>query len=159
MGVQKGIEKVSTVLMPLLVIISIVIAVYTLTLDGAVDGLLYYLKPNFKEFSLKTLVAAMGQLFYSMSLAMGIMITYGSYMRKEDNLEKSVRHIELFDTAVAFISGMMIIPAVFAFSGGNKDALSAGPKLMFITLPNVFASMSGGKIIGAVFFILSLIHI
>ena len=146
MGVQKGIEKVSTVLMPLLVIISIVIAVYTLTLDGAVDGLLYYLKPNFKEFSLKTLVAAMG-----------IMITYGSYMRKEDNLEKSVRHIELFDTAVAFISGMMIIPAVFAFSGGNKDALSAGPKLMFITLPNVFASMSGGKIIGAVFFILVLL--
>ena len=157
MGVQKGIEKVSTVLMPLLVIISIVIAVYTLTLDGAVDGLLYYLKPNFKEFSLKTLVAAMGQLFYSMSLAMGIMITYGSYMRKEDNLEKSVRHIELFDTAVAFISGMMIIPAVFVFSGGNKDALSAGPKLMFITLPNVFASMSGGKIIGAVFFILVLL--
>lgn len=154
LGVEKGIEKVSKIMMPVLVVISIVIAIYSITLDGAIDGLVYYLKPDFSNFSLKTVVAAMGQLFYSMSLAMGIMITYGSYMRKEDNLESSVRHIEIFDTAIAFISGMMIIPAVFAFSGGDKSALNAGPSLMFKTLPNVFGAMSGGQVIGTIFFIL-----
>ena len=96
----------------------------------------------------------MGQLFYSMSLAMGIMITYGSYMRKEDSLEGSVRHIEIFDTAIAFLAGLIIVPSVFVFSGGNTDTLKAGPSLMFITLPNVFESMKGGQIIGAVFFVL-----
>ena len=103
---------------------------------------------------LKTLVAAMGQLFYSMSLAMGIMVTYGSYMRKEDSLEGSVRQIEIFDTAVAFLAGMIIVPAVFAFSGGDPDALNKGPSLMFITLPNVFKTMKGGQIVGAFFFFL-----
>ena len=103
---------------------------------------------------LKTLIAAMGQLFYSMSLAMGIMVTYGSYMRKEDSLEGSVRQIEVFDTAVAILAGMIIVPSVFAFSGGNPDALNAGPGLMFITLPNVFKSMVGGQIVGAFFFFL-----
>ncbi len=156
LGVQKGIEKVSKVMMPVLIVMSLGTAVYSLTLDGAVDGLVYYIKPNFSEFSVKTLVAAMGQLFYSMSLAMGIMITYGSYMRKEDDLEKSVRNIEIFDTAIAFLSGMMIIPAVFAFSGGDPEKLQAGPTLMFITLPNVFDSMKGGHIFGLVFFLLVL---
>lgn len=155
-GVQKGIEKVSKIMMPVLIIMSLGTAIYSLTLEGAVDGLIYYVKPNFSEFSIKTLVAAMGQLFYSMSLAMGIMITYGSYMRKEDDLEKSVRNIEIFDTGIAFLSGMMIIPAVFAFSGGNPEALQAGPTLMFITLPNVFDTMTGGHILGLVFFILVL---
>lgn len=155
-GVQKGIEKVSKIMMPVLIIMSLGTAIYSLTLEGAVDGLIYYVKPNFSEFSIKTLVAAMGQLFYSMSLAMGIMITYGSYMRKEDDLEKSVRNIEIFDTGIAFLSGMMIIPAVFAFSGGNPEALQAGPTLMFITLPNVFDTMTGGHILGLVFFVLVL---
>ena len=157
MGVEKGIEKVSKILMPVLVFMSIAIAVYAITLDGAMEGLKYYLLPDFSRFSLKTVVAAMGQLFYSMSLAMGIMITYGSYMRKEDNLESSVRQIEVFDTAVAFLSGMMIIPAVFAFSGGDESALNAGPGLMFKTLPNVFESMAGGQIIGIAFFVLVLL--
>ena len=99
-GVEKGIERVSRVMMPLLVLLAIGISIYSLTLDGALEGLVYYVKPDFSQFSIKTIIAAMGQLFYSMSLAMGIMITYGSYMRQEDNLEASVRHIEIFDTAI-----------------------------------------------------------
>ena len=154
LGVEKGIEKVSKIMMPVLVVISLFIAIYSLTIPGALDGFIYYIKPNFEDFGLETVVAAMGQLFYSMSLAMGIMITYGSYMRKEDNLEGSVRQIEVFDTAIAFLSGMMIVPAVYAFAGGNPDAINAGPGLMFETLPQVFNSMTGGTIIGLVFFLL-----
>ena len=154
LGVQKGIEKVSKLLMPVLVVMSLGIAIYGLTLDGAKEGLIYYIKPNFSDFSIRTVVAAMGQLFYSMSLAMGIMITYGSYMRKEDNLEGSVRNIEIFDTGIAFLAGLMIVPAVFAFSGGDKSQLSQGPGLMFVTLPKVFDTMYGGHIAGLIFFIL-----
>ena len=140
--------------MPVLLLLTIIIAVYSLTLDGAIDGLIYYIKPNFSAFSLKTVVAAMGQLFYSMSLAMGIMITYGSYMQRKDNLESSVRSIEVFDTVIAFLAGLMIIPAVFAFSGGDESKLDQGPGLMFVTLPKVFNSMAGGNIIGVIFFVL-----
>lgn len=154
LGVQKGIEKISKLLMPILLVLTIGISVYSLSLDGAMEGLIYYIKPNFSAFSLKTVIAAMGQMFYSMSLAMGIMITYGSYMQKKDNLESSVRSIEIFDTAIAFLSGLMIIPAVFAFSGGDKSALNQGPGLMFVTLPKVFDTMAGGNIVGIVFFIL-----
>jgi len=154
LGVEKGIEKVSKIMMPVLVVISLFVAVYSLTIPGAIDGLIYYVKPNFEDFGLETVVAAMGQLFYSMSLAMGIMITYGSYMRKEDNLEGSVRQIEVFDTAIAFLSGMMIVPAVFAFSGGDPTKINAGPGLMFQTLPQVFEFMEGGRFIGLIFFVL-----
>lgn len=153
-GVEKGIEKVSKILMPLLVILTLFVAIYGLTVDGAMDGLAYYLMPHMSDVSAKTILAAMGQLFYSMSLAMGIMITYGSYMKKENNLESSVRQIEIFDTGVAFLAGLMIIPAVFAFSGGDRDTLSAGPGLMFMTLPKVFNSMKFGGVIGTVFFVL-----
>ena len=154
LGVKKGIETVSKVMMPVLLALIIGISIYTLTLPGALDGLVYYVRPSLSEFSIKTVIAAMGQLFYSMSLAMGIMITYGSYMRKEDNIETSVRQIEVFDTIVAFLAGMIIVPAVFVFSGGDRDALNAGPGLMFVTLPNVFDSMAGGQIVGVVFFLL-----
>ena len=154
LGVEKGIEKVSKVLMPLLVILTLFVAIYGLTVDGAMDGLAYYLMPHMSDVSAKTILAAMGQLFYSMSLAMGIMITYGSYMKKENNLESSVRQIEIFDTGVAFLAGLMIIPAVFAFSGGDPDTLSAGTGLMFMTLPKVFNSMRFGSVIGTLFFIL-----
>lgn len=153
-GVEKGIEKVSKIMMPVLVVLTIIIAVYGLTLDGAMEGVVYYLKPHMSDVSAKTILAAMGQLFYSMSLAMGIMITYGSYMKKDNNLEGSVRQIELFDTGIAFLAGLMIIPAVFAFSGGDRSALSAGPGLMFMTLPKVFASMKFGGAIGTLFFLL-----
>lgn len=155
-GVQKGIEKASTILMPLLVVLIICISIFCATRPGALDGVKYYLLPNMKHFSATTVLAAMGQLFYSMSLAMGIMITYGSYMKKEDDLRDSVRKIEIFDTAIAILAGLMIVPSVFAFSGGSQEALSKGPSLMFITLPKVFNSMKFGSIIGGGFFILVL---
>ncbi len=155
-GVEKGIEKVSKIMMPILVVLSIGIAVYALFMPGAIDGAKYYLLPDFSKFSIKTVLAAMGQLFYSMSLAMGIMITYGSYMKKDVNLDSSVKQIEIFDTGVAFLAGLMIIPAVFSFSGGTPEALGKGPSLMFITLPKVFETMAGGQIVGAMFFILVL---
>ncbi len=155
-GVEKGIEKVSKFMMPLLVVLVIFIAVYSMFMPGALEGVKYYLTPDFSKFSITTVLAAMGQLFYSMSLAMGIMITYGSYMKKDVNLESSVKQIELFDTGIAFFAGLMIIPAVFAFSGGDESALGKGPSLMFVTLPKVFESMPGGAIIGAVFFLMVL---
>ncbi|MBP3544330.1 MAG: sodium-dependent transporter, partial [Lachnospiraceae bacterium] len=154
--VEKGIEKVSKLMMPILAVLSIGIAVYSVTLPGAWEGVIYYIKPDFSRFSPTTVLAALGQLFYSMSLAMGIMITYGSYMKKENNLEGSVRQIELFDTAIAFIAGLMVIPAVFAFSGGDESALGTGPSLMFETLPKVFGNMGIGNVIGILFFVLVL---
>ena len=156
LGVEKGIEKVSKVMMPVLVVLTVIIAVYAMFMPGAWEGVKYYITPDFSKFSATTVLAAMGQLFYSMSLAMGIMITYGSYMKKDVNLEKSVRQIEIFDTGIAFLAGLMIIPSVFAFSGGDESALGKGPGLMFITLPKVFESMKGGTFIGALFFLLVL---
>ena len=154
-GVEKGIEKVSKVMMPLLVALTLFIAIYTIiTMDGAWAGVKYYLMPDFSNFSIMTVVAAMGQLFYSMSLAMGIMITFGSYMKKDISIEKSTRQIEIFDTGIAFLAGLMIIPAVFAFSGGDQSALGQGPGLMFVTLPKVFEVMPGGTVIGAIFFLM-----
>lgn len=154
-GVDKGIEKVSKVMMPVLIVLILGISVYTIcTMDGALDGVIYYLKPDISKFSIMTVVAAMGQLFYSMSLAMGIMITFGSYMKKDISIEKSVKQIELFDTGVAFLAGLMIIPAVFAFSAGDESALSQGPGLMFVTLPKIFETIPGGTILGAAFFVM-----
>ena len=155
-GVEKGIEKVSKIMMPVLVVLSIGIAIYGLTIPGALDGVKYYLLPDFSKFSATTVLAAMGQLFYSMSLAMGIMITYGSYMKKDVSIESSVKQIEIFDTGIALLAGLMIIPAVFSFSGGTPEALGKGPSLMFATLPKVFETMTGGQIVGAAFFVLVL---
>lgn len=155
-GVKNGIEKANKFMMPALLVLIVVITGYALTLPGAMDGLKYYIKPNFKDFSISTILAALGQMFYSTSLAMGIMITYGSYMKKENDIEKSVKQIEFFDTFVAFLAGLMIVPAVFVFSGGNKAALQQGPSLMFVTMPKIFDSMAFGNIIGTVFFILVL---
>lgn len=156
LGVEKGIENVSKIMMPVLVLLTVFVAIYSMFMPGALAGVKYYLMPDFSKFSATTVLAAMGQLFYSMSLAMGIMITYGSYMKKDVNLESSVRQIELFDTGIAFLAGLMIIPAVFSFSGGNEEALGKGPGLMFVTLPKVFDSMKGGTVIGVVFFLLVL---
>ena len=154
-GVDQGIEKVSKIMMPLLIVMILFISVYTLcTMEGALDGVIYYIKPDFSKFSVMTVVAAMGQLFYSMSIAMGILITFGSYMKKDINIETSAHQIEFFDTGVAFLAGLMIIPAVFAFSGGKEEALGQGPGLMFGTLPKIFDTIPGGNIIGAVFFIM-----
>lgn len=157
LGVQKGVENVSKFMMPVLIVLVLGISVYTIVaMPGAWDGVLYYITPDFSKFSVMTVVAAMGQLFYSMSLAMGIMITFGSYMKKDISIEKSTHQIEWFDTGIAFLSGLMIIPAVFAFSGGDESALGQGPGLMFDTLPKVFNAMPGGSVIGAIFFIMVL---
>lgn len=154
LGVEKGIEKFSKLLMPILVVLSLFIAIYVCTRPGAGAGILYYLKPDVSKLSINTVIAAMGQLFYSLSLAMGIMITYGSYMKKEDNIEQSIRQIEVFDTIIAFMAGLIIVPAVYSFSGGDESQLSQGAGLMFVTLPKVFDSMAFGKVIGTLFFLL-----
>ena len=158
-GVEKGIEKVSKVMMPVLVVLSLGIAVFVCVSNGVQgkwDGLLYYLKPDFAHFSIMTVVSAMGQLFYSMSLAMGIMITYGSYMKKDVSLESSAHQIEFFDMGIAFLAGLMIVPSVVSYSG--IEGLNKGPGLMFVTLPKVFNDMGAvaGNVVGSVFFILVL---
>lgn len=155
-GVNKGIEKLSKFLMPALLILTLVLTGFILTREGALEGVIYYIKPDFSKFGVKTILAALGQLFFSMSLAMGIMVTYGSYVKRDDHIEKSVRRIEIFDSLVAFLAGLMIVPAVFVFSGGNEDALGKGPSLMFVTLPKVFNEMKFGSVIGSAFFILVL---
>lgn len=154
LGVEKGVEKSSRIMMPLLIIMAVFVSIYSMTVPGALAGIKYYLLPNFSNFSIMTVVAAMGQMFYSLSIAMGILITYGSYMKKEDDMEKSISQVEILDTLVAFLAGLMIIPAVFAFSNGDENALKAGASLMFITMPKVFASMNFGLFIGLLFFIL-----
>ena len=166
-GVNKGIEKLSTVLMPILVVLILGIAVFSLFLRHTdatgvtrtgLQGFQVYIIPNFEGMTLKqffvVLTDAMGQLFYSISVAMGIMITYGSYVSKEMDLNKSVNQIELFDTLVAFLAGMMIIPAVFTFMG-NEGLANSGPALMFVALPKVFAAMGPviGTIVGIAFFV------
>ncbi len=153
-GVQKGIEKFSKILMPILIILTIGIAIYGLTIPGAAEGFIYYIKPDVSKFSIDAILAAVGQLFYSLSLAMGIMITYGSYMKKEENIESCVRHIEIFDTAIAFLAGLIIIPAIFTFHNVEESLSSSGPSLMFIVLPKVFSNMAFGDIIGGAFFAL-----
>ena len=156
-GVEHGIEKVSKMMMPVLVILAVVVSIYSVTRPGALEGVKYFLIPNFDNFSWMTIVAAMGQMFYSLSIAMGILYTYGSYMKKDVDIEQSTSQIEIFDTAIAFLAGLMIIPAVFSFFDGDPEKLKAGPSLMFITLPKVFASMGMGRIIGIVFFLLVLL--
>ena len=166
-GVNKGVEKLSRVLMPILVVLILGIAIFSLFLrhtDGSgitrtgLQGFMVYVIPNFDGMTLKqffvVLTDAMGQLFYSISVAMGIMITYGSYVSKKDDLNKSVNQIELFDTLVAFLAGLMIIPAVFTFMG-PEGLYSSGPALMFVALPKVFAAMGSvvGTIVGIIFFV------
>lgn len=149
-GVSGGIEKWSKILMPLLFLVLLILIIYANTLPGSGKGLLFYLKPDFSEISGKTLLAALGQAFFSLSLGMGLMITYGSYVSKKENLAHSAFFISLFDTAIAFMSGLVIFPALFAM-GKNPEA---GPKLVFTVLPELFMRMPGGAIIGALFFVL-----
>lgn len=165
-GVDKGIEKFSKVLMPVLLLLVIGIAAYSLTVkftdeNGVVrtglQGLKMYLIPSFEGVTFKSflvvLMDAMGQLFFSISVSMGIMVAYGSYVKDETNLMKSINQIEIFDTVVAILAGAMIVPAVYVFMG--KDGMSGGPGLMFISLPKVFANMGvAGNITGALFFIM-----
>lgn len=168
LGVDKGIEKCSKILMPLLLIMIIGIAAFSLTITHTdesgvtrtgLEGLAVYVIPDFSGMTigkfLTVIMDAMGQLFYSLSVAMGIMIAYGSYMKDDVNMGKSINQIEIFDTAVAFLAGMMIIPAVFVFMG--RDGMAAGPSLMFVVLPKIFSAMGGiGVAIGVVFFLMVL---
>jgi len=170
MGVKNGIEKSNLIMMPILFLVAIALSVYVLFLPGAGDGIKYYLVPNLDclstpdgKFSIallgKTILGAMGQMFYSLSLAMGVMVTYGSYTQKGDSIEKCVRRIEVFDTIIALIAGLMIIPVVYLFAVKTgvdvKEAMNAGPGLMFITLPKVFATLGvAGAWVGAGFFLL-----
>lgn len=165
-GVNKGIEKYSRVLMPILLVLVIGISIFSLTLNytdasgvtrTGLQGLKIYLIPDFTGMTVSKFVMividAMGQLFFSISVAMGIMVAYGSYVKKETDLMKSINQIEIFDTAVALLAGMMIVPAVFTFMG--TEGMSAGPSLMFISLPRVFHAMGPiGVVIGALFFIM-----
>lgn len=156
-GVRNGIERVSKFMMPILVVLSVIIAIYSVTRPGALAGVKYFLVPNPKNFSWMTVVTAMGQMFYSLSIAMGILYTYGSYMNKKMDVEQATTQVEIFDTGIAILAGLMIIPAVFAFSGGNPETLQAGPSLMFITLPKIFATMGVGTGAGILFFLLVLL--
>ena len=165
-GVEKGIERFAKVVMPGLLFLIIVIFGYAMTLehtgaDGVtrtgLEGLKVYLVPNFEGMSvgkfLKILLDAMSQLFFSLSVSMGIMITYGSYVKKEVNLTRSIRQIEFFDTSVALLAGAMIVPTVYVFSG--TEGMLSGPGLMFLSLPKVFDTMGGiGKVIGFAFFLM-----
>ena len=161
LGVRNGIERVSKIMMPILIVLSIIVTIYSVSRPGAIEGVKYFIIPNFKNFSWMTVVAALGQMFYSLSIAMGILYTFGSYMGKDADIEKSTVQVEIFDTMIAILAGLMVIPAVFAFSG--KEGLKAGPSLMFITLPEVFDSMGEkhilrnmnvGTFIGTIFFLL-----
>lgn len=156
LGVQKGIETASKILMPALIILTVAVAIYAMTLPGAAPGVSYIFVPDFSDFSVDTVLAAMGQTFYSLSLGAAVMITYGSYMRKDENMEKASYQIIVFDTLVALLASLTIIPAVFAFSGGDEASLlTSGPPLMFITMPMVFDSMGGaGPFFGGLFFLL-----
>ncbi len=155
-GVKQGVERVSKIMMPILVILAVFVSLYSITRPGATEGVKYLLIPNLDNFSWMTVVTAMGQMFYSLSIAMGILYTYGSYLKKEVDIEKSTSQVEIFDTAIAILAGLMIIPAVFAFSGGSPETLQAGPSLMFITIPKVFAHMEMGDGFGIMFFLLVL---
>lgn len=163
-GVNKGIESLSKIIMPALVILVIIISVFSLTLkhsDGdtvrtGLQGLKVYVVPSLEGITfssfLSVVVDAMGQLFFSLSVAMGIMIAYGSYVSDDANLVTSINQIEIFDTAIAFLAGVMIIPAVYTFMGTEGMAAS-GPSLMFVSLPKVFASMGAiGNLVGVLFF-------
>lgn len=157
LGVQNGIERVSKFMMPILIVLAIIIAGYSMTRPGAVAGIKYFLIPNPANFSWMTVVSAMGQMFYSLSIAMGILVTFGSYMKKDVSIEEATEQVEIFDTAIAMMAGLMIIPAVFAFSGdAAAENLQAGPSLMFITMPKIFASMGMGTPMGILFFVLVL---
>ena len=167
-GVEKGIEKFSSAVMPVLLLMIIAISIYALTLkhtdaDGVtrtgLQGLAVYLIPNFQGITfsrfLGILLDAMSQLFFSLSVSMGIMITYGSYVKKDVNLSSSIFQIEFFDTVVAFLAGMMIIPSIYVFSG--NAGMTSGPSLMFVSLPKVFESMgTAGTLVGCVFFLMIL---
>lgn len=165
LGVEKGIESSSKIIMPILILLVIAISIFAITIrytdaEGVtrtgLEGLKIYVIPNLEGLTVKrffsVLLDAMGQLFFSLSVAMGIMIAYGSYVRDDANMVSSINQIEIFDTVVAFLAGVMIIPAVYTFMG-TEGMDASGPSLMFVSLPKVFSAMGkAGNVIGCLFF-------
>ena len=149
-GIKKGIEKYTKLLMPLLLFLIIVLCIRSVTLPGAAEGLEFLFKPNFEKVTAKTILYALGQAFFSLSLGMGALITYSSYFSKKENLASTAVEVSLADTLIAILAGVMIFPAVFAFD----IAPTSGPSLIFITLPRIFQQIPGGDFFGAIFFIL-----
>jgi NSS family neurotransmitter:Na+ symporter len=149
-GIEHGIERWSKILLPLLFLILFGLIIYAVSLPGALKGVSFYLSPDFSKISGRTFLAALGQAFFSLSLGMGLMITYGSYLSKKDDMILSAIYISLFDTLAAFMAGLIIFPALFSM--GESPAM--GPKLVFVILPKLFAQMPGGMIVGPFFFIL-----
>jgi neurotransmitter:Na+ symporter, NSS family len=149
-GVKDGIEKYTKILMPILFVLIVVMAIWSLTLDGASEGLRFFFNPDFSKLTWSSVLVALGQAAFSLSIGMGTLITYGSYVKKETNLTATAFQISISDTFFAVLAGVMIFPAVFAY---NIDP-AAGPGLVFVVLPNIFAQMPGGFIFGILFFIL-----
>ncbi|MEM9338160.1 MAG: sodium-dependent transporter [Bacteroidota bacterium] len=155
-GVSGGIERAAKLLMPTLIVMILLIVGYSLTLPNALDGLRFYLVPDFSKISASVVYNAMGQAFFSLSLGMGALITYGSYVRKDDNIISSAAFITLTDVGIALIAGMMIFPLVGFMSGGTMEGASGGPGLIFVTLPKIFGTIGGtlGILAGTTFFVL-----
>ncbi|MCK5408397.1 MAG: sodium-dependent transporter, partial [Candidatus Krumholzibacteria bacterium] len=149
-GIQGGIERWSKILMPLLFILLLALIIYANTLEDAAKGLTFYLQPDFSKINGSVALAALGQAFFSLSLGMGLMVTYGSYVPRQENLIVSGIAIGIFDTLIAIFAGLIIFPALFAM-GQQPDA---GPTLVFVVLPELFAKMPGGLIVGTIFFVL-----
>ena len=152
-GVKNGIEKLSKALVPALLVLMIGITAYELTIPGTWDGVVYYLNPDINELSADTFLGAVSQIFYSMSIAIGISITYGSYTKKDVDLEQSAGTVALIDSGVAILAGLMIVPVAFMFGFGDSNGMG----LMFEALPQIFVSMPGGSVIGPVFYFLVLL--
>jgi len=149
-GVEKGIERISKILMPFLVLILILLSIRAITMPNGSAGLQFFFAPDFSKITPNVILSALGQAFFSLSLGMGCMVTYGSYIRKDNNLTKTALHVISVDTLIAILAGVAIFPAVFSL-GIN---LAQGPELVFITLPNVFTHMAGGYIWAILFFLL-----
>ncbi len=149
-GISEGIERASKVLMPALFVMTIIVMIRSLTLDGAMEGVKFLLAPDFSAIDSSVILAALGQVFFSLSLGMGCMITYGSYLSKDENLVKSSLITPLLDTFIAILAGLTILPAVFAFGFDPTE----GPGLLFVTLPSVFSKMPLGNFFAFIFFTL-----
>ncbi|MDA3881589.1 MAG: sodium-dependent transporter [Prolixibacteraceae bacterium] len=149
-GIEKGIEKYTKILMPVLIVLIVILDIRAITLPGAAEGLRFLFEPDFSKIKASTVLEALGQAFFSLSIGMGTLITYGSYIKKNENLGMSTAAVAIIDTLIAIMAGVAIFPAVFAF--GISPA--SGPDLVFLTLPNIFAQMKGGYIFALFFFTL-----
>lgn len=149
-GIEHGIEKWSKILMPVLVLLLLALIIYSNTLEGSGKGLSFYLSPDLSKITGKTVLSALGQAFFSLSLGMGLMITYGSYLSKKSNIPSSAAYVSFFDTMIALMAGLIIFPALFAMG----ESPSEGPALVFVVFPKLFTIMPGGLYVGTLFFVL-----